>query len=523
MSQTTGAYNRIPRALFRGRRRFRQRHIDIPVHGSCSRCHHFHINCLVPHDTTAHTRVRCEQCGHQMFGLGSSTTQYTLASVNTGTVFPPRGCVEEQPRQAGSQGETVAVEDTQNASLHSPNLDHHFSFPANRMAESPEQTHQGNIQEPLRHTMRKRLKQWCSRPRKWSSSIRAMVQRLSNTTQGARPPAGLASSTTNNVSSASSPPSISQTPPGDPAGEASESITRPEPPSFHHHMNQPGEPTRERLRILRHGNTEQRKREIRSQCLCGQHCFCMNEGSRASNVAYFGSESQTRFRMQIEENRSSPQTDAPSHSLSGNTSETNGSPPSWDIPQETSLSGIGHHFDQHTPMSPDMLGLTAENSQRRSRFSQTPTTDANRSSITLSGRTASGATRNNIISTSNAAPEPDTHHGLPANSYTATSSQDPAERRVAGAFGSGRGGFTSPVQHDGVLDPNLIPTSQASFGSIPHHDSQVDHDYNAEETYLQVDGIAFEHTGEEESEADTSTRWTHDRTHSMDPTSLHLD
>ena len=437
-----------------------------------------------------------------MFGLGSSTTQYTLASVNTGTMFLPRSCVEEQPRQAGSQGENVAVEDAQNASLHSPNPDHHLSFPANQMAESPEQMHQGNMKEPLRHAMRKRLKQWCSRPRKWSSSIRAMVQRLSNTARGARPPAGLASRTTNNVPpSASSPSSISQTPPGDTAGEASESITRPEHPSSHHHMNQPGEPTRERLRVLRHGNTEQRERELGSQCLCGQHCFCMNEGSRASNVAYFGSESQTRFRMQIEGNRSSPQTDAPSHSLSGNTSETNGSPPS-NIPQETSLSCVGYQFDQHTPMSPDM-GLTAENLQRRSRFSQTSTTDANRSSITLS---ASGATRNNIISSSNPAPEPNTRPGLPANSYTATSSQDPAEGRVAGAFVSGRGGFASPVQHDGVLDPNLIPTSQASFGSNPHHDSQVDHDYNGEETSLQVDGIASEHTGEEESEADTSTR-----------------
>ena len=504
MSQTPGAYNRIPRALFRGRGRFRQRHIDIPVHGSCARCHHFHINCLVPHDTTAHTRVRCEQCGHQMFGLGNSSTQYTLASVNTGTMFPPRGCVEEQPRQAGSQGETVAVEDTQNASLYSPNPDHHLSFPANQVAESPEQTRQGNIQEPLRHTMRKRLKQWCSRPRKWSSSIRAMVQRLSNTARGARPPAGLASSTTNNVSVSASPPSISQTPPGDPAGEASESIISPEPRSFHHHMNQPGEPTGERLRILRHGKTEQRERELRSQCQCGQHCLCMNEGSRASNVAYFGSESQMGFRMQIEENRSSPQTDAPSHSLSGNTSEANGSPPSRDISQ--TLSYMGQHFDQPTPMSTDMLGLTAENLQRRSSFSQTQTTDANRSSITLSCGTASGATRNNIISSSNPAPEPDTRHGLPANSYTATSSQDPAERRVAGAYGSGRGGFASPVQHDWVLDPNLILTSQASFGSNPHRDSHVDHDYNTEETSLQVDGIASDHTGEEESEADTSTR-----------------
>ena len=516
MSQTTSAYNRILRPLFRERGRFHQRHIGIPIHGSCSRCHHFHINCVVPYDTTTHTRVRCEQCGHQMFGLGSSTTQYTLASVNTGTMFLPRSCVEEQPRQAGSQGENVAVEDTQNASLHSPNPDHHFSFPANQMAGSPEQMHQGNMKEPLRQAMRKRLKQWCSRPRKWSSSIRAMVQRLSNTARGARPPAGLASRTTNNVpTSASSPSSISQTPPGEPAGEASESITRPEHPSFHHHMNQPGEPTNERLRILRHGNTEQRERELGSQCLCGQHCFCMNEGSRASNVAYFGSESQTRFRMQIEETRSSPQTDAPSHSLSGYTSETNGSPPSRVNPQETSLSGVGDQFGdqfEHRSLSPDVLGLTAENSQRRSRFTPTPTIDTNRSSITLSGGTASAAARNQNISLLSPAPDPDIRHCLSANSYNATSSQDLAERGVAGASESSRGRLAYPaltigaIQRDTVLDPNLISTSQASFRSNPRPDSQVDHEYNAEGTSLQVDGIASEHTGEEESEADTSTR-----------------
>ena len=500
MSQTTGAHNRIFRALFRERGRSHQRHIDIPVHGSCARCHHFHINCLVPHDTTAHTRVRCEQCGHQMFGLGSSTTQYTLASVNTGTMFLPRERIEEQPRQAGSQGETVAVEDTQNASLHSPNLDRHLPFPANQRAESPEQTHQGNMQEPLRHTMRKRLKQWCSRPRKWSSSIRAMVQRFSNTAWGARPPTGPTPSITNTVSiSASSPPSISQTPPEDPAGEASESVNRSEPPSFHPHMIQPGEPTRERLRILRHEKTEQRERELRSQCLCGQQCSCVNEGSRASNVAYIGSESQTRFRMQTEENRSSPQP------LSGNSSETNGSPLSGDISRETSLSGIGDQFGENRPISPDMLGLTPENSQRQSRFSQTSTIDTSRSSITLLGRTASAAIPNHI-SSSNPTPEPDTRHRLPANPYNASSSQDPAEGGVAGAFESGPSGLASAVQPDVVLDPNLISSSQASFGSSPRHDSHLDHEYNAEGTSLQVDGIVSEHTGEEESEPDTSTR-----------------
>ena len=497
MSETTGAYNRIRRTLFTGRGRLHQRHIDIPVHGSCSSCHHFHINCLVRHDPTEHTRVRCEECGHQMFGLGRSTTQYTLASVDTGTTIIPRECVEEQPRQAGSQGEIVAVEDAQDASPHSPSLDHQHSFPANQVAESPEQPQQEHMQETRRHTMRNRLKRWSSRPRKWSFSIRAIVQRLSNTARGTRPPAGPTPSTTNNNSvSPSSPPSISQTP-GDPAGEASESVTRPEPPSFSHHMNQPDEASsRERLRILRHGKTKERERELRSQCLCGLNCFCRSEGSHASNVAYIGSDSRTRSHTRIEGTRSPTQLDVPSHPSS---SETNGSPPAQDLSRETTLSYMGYHFNEHRPSSPDTLALTTENPQRRSWFSQTPTVDPNESSITLSGRITDPTTRN-------------VRHRLPANSYNETSSQVSAEREMAGAFESNRdwlpsAGLTVGAgQHEAIVEPNSNSHSRASSGSNPRHDSHVDYGYNAEGTSLQVDGIASEYTAEEGSEEDTPTR-----------------
>ncbi len=493
MSETTGAYNRI-RALFNGRGRVHQRHIDIPVHGSCSRCHHFHINCLVPHDPTAHTRFSCEECGHQMFGLGRSTTQYTLASVNTGTMAIPRECVEGHPRQAASQGETVAVEDAQDASPHSPIPGHQLSFSANRGAESPEQPRQEHMQELGRHTMRNRLKQWCSRPRKWSFSIRAMVQRVSNAARGARPPAGPAPSTTNNNTiSTSSPPSISETPPRDPAAEASESVTRPEPYSSSHQMNQPGQPTRERLRILRHEKTKQREREL-LQCLCGHNCFCRNEGS-ASNVAHVGSEFHTRSHTQREGIRSPPPL-VPGHTTSEGSSETNGSPPSQDIARETSLFHIGVQFDEHGPSSPDTLALTGGNSQRRSRFSQTPTIDTNGSSITLSSRTTYPATRN-------------VRHRLLANSYNETSSRIPTERGMVGPFESDRDGLPSAgltVGAEAIVEPNSISPSRASSGSSPRHDSHVDYGYNAEGTSLQVDGIASEHTAEEESEEDTPTR-----------------
>ena len=492
-----GAYNRILRALrapFNERRRFHQRHIDIPVHGSCSKCHHFHINCLLPHDPTTHTRFRCEHCGHQMFGLGRSTTQYTLASVNTGTMITPHLCVEEQPHQAGSQGETVTVVNAQDVGLHFPTLDHPVSSPANQVAESPAQPRQESIQEPRIHNKRNRLKQWCST----TFPIRAIFQRLSNTVRVARPPAGPAPSTTNNTSvGPSSPPSISQTPPGDPAGEASESITRSEPPSSSSHLDQPGEARRKRLRILRDGKTKQKEGELRSQCFCSQNCFCRSDGSRASNVAYVGGNSQARSHTHMEGTRSPTQPDGPSHTLSGSSSETNRSLPLQGI--ATTLSFMGHHFDEGTPSSPETSALGAENPQRRSRFSQTPTVDPNGSSITLSDRMTDPTIRN-------------VRRRSPANIYNEITPQVPAESGMAGVFGTIRDGLTSAgltggaVQHDENVEPNSISYSRASFGSSPRHDSHVDHGYNAEGTSLQVDGIASEYTAEEASEEDTPTR-----------------
>ena len=480
MSKITDAYNHIRRASLKRIGRFHQRYIEIPVHGSCPMCHHFHINCLVPHDLTAHTRIRCERCGHQMFGLGRSTTQYTLASVNTGTMITPHQCVEEQPLQAGSQGETVAVEDAQDASLHSANPNQQLSFAANQVVESPEQSQREHIQEPRRDNKRNRLKQWCLRLRKWNLPIRAM-KRLSNAARGPRPPTGPAPSTANNNSvSTSSPPSISQNPPEDPAGEVSESVTRPKAPSSSHQMNQPGEATRERLRILRQEKTKQRERELRPQCLCSQKCFCRSEGSGTSNVAYVGGDSQTRSYTHTEESRSPPQ-------------ETNGSSSSQGISRETTLSYMGHQFVEHMPSSLDTLALTAENPQRRSMLSQTPTIDPNESSITLSGRMP-GSTLRNV------------RHRSPANSYNETSRQIPAERGMAGASESNRHGLASaglPIGAIPILEPDSISHSQASFGSSPRHDSHVDYGYTPEGTSLQVDGIASEYTAEEASEEDT--------------------
>ena len=416
-----------------------------------------------------------------MFGLGRSTTQYTLASVNTGTMTTPPQCVEEQPLQAGSRGETVAVEDAQEASLHSANPNQQLSFAANQVAESPEQSQQEHMQEPRRDNKRNRLKQWFLRPRKWNLPIRAVVQRLSIAARDSRPPAGPAPSTANNNSvSTSSPPSISQNPPGDPAGEVSESVTRPEAPSSSHPMNQPGEAAGERLRILRQEKTKQRERELRSRCLCGQNCFCRSEGSGTSNVAYVGGDSQSRSHTHTEGTRSPlPQ--------------TNGSSSSQGISRETTLSGIGQQFDERRPSSLDMLALTAENPQRRSMLSQTPTVDPNESSITLPGRMPGSTIRN-------------VRHRSPVNSYNETLPQIPAERGMAGTSESNRHGLASAGLTVGAiptLEPDSILHSRASSGSNPRHDSHVDYGYTPEGTSSQVDGIASEYTAEEASEEDT--------------------
>ena len=59
--------------------------IEVPYHGSCPRCHHLHTSVLVafPLDPGVHTRFKCEDCNHQMFGLGRTSTQTTLASVES--------------------------------------------------------------------------------------------------------------------------------------------------------------------------------------------------------------------------------------------------------------------------------------------------------------------------------------------------------------------------------------------------------------------------------------------------------
>ncbi|KAL8950372.1 MAG: hypothetical protein Q9222_003589 [Ikaeria aurantiellina] len=58
---------------------------EVPIHGSCSQCHHLHTNkaLQLPLDPETHTRFLCERCKHPILGIGRTSTQTTLASIET--------------------------------------------------------------------------------------------------------------------------------------------------------------------------------------------------------------------------------------------------------------------------------------------------------------------------------------------------------------------------------------------------------------------------------------------------------
>lgn len=73
---------------------------EVPFHGTCSRCHHLHTNksLHLPYDTQKHTRFNCEYCQHPIVGIGRTSTQTTLASVETDIAEH-----ESQQREGGEE------------------------------------------------------------------------------------------------------------------------------------------------------------------------------------------------------------------------------------------------------------------------------------------------------------------------------------------------------------------------------------------------------------------------------------
>lgn len=59
--------------------------MEVPFHGSCPKCHHFHTNSpfTIFTNSTKHTRFQCDVCQHHILGIGRASTQTTLASVES--------------------------------------------------------------------------------------------------------------------------------------------------------------------------------------------------------------------------------------------------------------------------------------------------------------------------------------------------------------------------------------------------------------------------------------------------------
>ncbi|MCJ1233390.1 hypothetical protein MMC14_001346 [Varicellaria rhodocarpa] len=65
-----------------------QDYIELPYHGNCQNCHHFHIRSIIRYSPSQSklTKFSCEKCQKLMFALGGNSTQTSLASVLTTTI-----------------------------------------------------------------------------------------------------------------------------------------------------------------------------------------------------------------------------------------------------------------------------------------------------------------------------------------------------------------------------------------------------------------------------------------------------
>ena len=78
--------------------------LSVLFHGSCPRCFHLHTGfpLTLPRNPTVHTRFRCENCDHIMFGIGRTSTQTTLTSMESLVIgyesarTPVHHCVNRQ-------------------------------------------------------------------------------------------------------------------------------------------------------------------------------------------------------------------------------------------------------------------------------------------------------------------------------------------------------------------------------------------------------------------------------------------
>ena len=368
--------------------------IPIPFHGSCSRCHHFHINhpFTLSLDSTVHTRLPCERCNHPMFGLGRVSTQSTLASVESGSTFTPRACVDRlgQQQQSASQADAVpgtstlgllttiterrspaASRSTSNirtptralsepslsgqeagGSIGRGELDGGRAEPKNTPEESPEDQ-AFHPQTPTLRRLRKighRFKKRFSTTRKdWKlPRIRLQITYPPNVGMTGHPSA---SASTTGVSSRQ---------------EQSENVDQ--------LVSGAGDDTEDRhasLRARRRELTLAKEREMASarKCECGPECPC-NSGSDVAQV----------------DRADTPDIPVPRYAFPPQHSST-GSSNSQPSQSSAHLLYIGDHFESPPrSLSADESSSAADSGSRRVRLSQDSTLWSNGSSISLRAR-----------------------------------------------------------------------------------------------------------------------------------------
>ena len=403
MAATT-ATSRRPFETFRrayggsnGRQASSETNIGIPFHGSCSRCHHFHINhpFTLSLDSTVHTRLYCERCNHPLFGLGRVSTQNTLASVESGSTFTPRACVDrpgqqqQQPAlhmESGTSGlgllTTIAERRTpapsrstsnfrtpmrtpSAASLAGEEADGNIrrgesvenrAVPRSTGRESPEEQvlrPQTATLTRLRTIGRRFKRRFYAKPRAWR--LPRIGLQISYAPRSATTGHPSASASTTEVSSGQEPSDNTEQPPSGTGDDAED-------------RHAPLRARRRELTLAR-----ERAFSLFPKCECNPECAC-NSGSRI---------------VQIDEAEMSESIHVPGYLFGHRHSSTgsSNSQPSQNGAQGLDLLHIGDHFDSTPrPSSADESSSAADSGPRRIRLSQGSTLWSNGSSISLRAR-----------------------------------------------------------------------------------------------------------------------------------------
>lgn len=402
MSATTNPLRRPFESFHRAHRGSNGHHnsseanVGIPFHGSCSRCHHFHINHQFEFslDSTVHTRLFCERCNHPIFGLGRVSTQNTLASVESGSTFTPRACVDRPGQQPASQVEAVPgtpglgllttiterrspAPSRSTSNIRTPTPTPGATSPAGEEAgaetrreepvesrDLPNGTAQGGPEERglqpqtatlrrLRTIGRRFKRRFHAKPREWR--LPRIGLRI---TYAHRADIGSDAFASASVTEASS---------GQERSDNAEEL-----------VNGTGDDTEDRhapLRARRRESTLEREREVASipKCECGHECPCMS-GSHVVQVD----------RAETPENIYVPGYLFPHHYSSTGSSN---SQPSQNGAQGLDFLHIGGHFDSpRRSSSADESSSAAESGPRRIRLSQGSTLWSNASSVSLRAR-----------------------------------------------------------------------------------------------------------------------------------------